>query len=292
MRFARWIAVMVIGAGVACTGRPPATNAPTAPAPARARRGADSTRALALTSPPRYATGREVYQIASTGTVVVVGDSNAHPDTISTASVVRFDSRWTATGLEVTGSVTSGRTTGSTTGSTGSLVPFSATVDTANARVRFASDSSPSAVSCPVANGAALANVREFLASVPRSLSPGASWSDTVTTVTCRGGIPVTTTARRQFTVTLEPTAGRPEGAVVLVAHTTSAELRGGTSQHGISIALTGHGEGQASQRYQAQTGQLLSGVSTVDVDLQVGTTGHLVALKQRAETRVTPVER
>jgi hypothetical protein len=288
MRFSRWIAVMLVGAGVACTGRPPATNAPTAPAPARARRGADSTRALALASPPRYATGREVYQIASTGTVVVVGDSNAHSDTISTASVMRFDSRWTATGLEVTGSVTSGRTPGST----GSLVPFSATVDTATARVRLASDSSQSAVSCPMANGAALANVREFLASVPRSLSPGASWIDTVTTVTCRGGIPVTTTARRHFTVTLEPTAGRPEGAVVLVAHTTSAELRGGTSQHGISIALTGHGEGQASQRYQVLTGQLLGGVSTVDVDLQVGTTGHLVALKQRAETRVTPVER
>jgi hypothetical protein len=184
----------------------------------------------------------------------------------------------------VTGSVT--------TGTKGPIVPFSATVDTATARVRLASDSSQTAVSCPMANGAALANVREFLSSVPRSLSPGASWTDTVTTVTCRGGIPVTTTAQRRFTVTLEPAAGRPEGAVVLVAHTTSAELHGATNQHGISIALTGHGEGQASQRYQVQTGRLLSGLSTVDVDLQVGTTGHLVALKQRAETRVTPVER
>jgi hypothetical protein len=82
------------------------------------------------------------------------------------------------------------------------------------------------------------------------------------------------------------------ERAEVVVAHTTSAELQGATSQHGVNVQLTGHGEGQASQRYQAQTGRLLDGVSTVDVDLRVGTTGHLVALKQHAETRVTPVAR
>jgi Tfp pilus assembly pilus retraction ATPase PilT len=32
--------------------------------------------------------------------------------------------------------------------------------------------------------------------------------------------------------------------------------------------------------------------VSTVDVALQVGATGHLVSLTQRAETRITTVDR
>jgi hypothetical protein len=270
------IGAALIAAPMACTSRPPVTTVSptTTPAPAGGRRAADST---ALTSATRYATGREVYQFASTGTVIVVGDTSAHPDTLSTQSIVRYDSRWTASGLEVTGSVTPG--------AKGALVPFSATVDTATAQVRFAADSGRTPVTCPASNGAALASVREFLSAVPRSLAPGASWTDTVTTVACRGGIPVTTTARRHFTVALER-------AEVVVAHTTSAELQGATSQHGVNVQLTGHGEGQASQRYQAQTGRLLDGVSTVDVDLQVGTAGHLVALRQHAETRVTPVAR
>jgi hypothetical protein len=230
---------------------------------------------LALTSAPRFATGRESFQIATTGTVVVAGDTTGHPDTVSTQAVVRYDSRWTATGLEVTGSVASGNYS--------QLVPFSATVDTATAAVRLASDSA--ALNCPATNGAALATVREFLSGVPRSLAPGATWSDTVTTVTCRGGIPVTTTSRRRFTVTLQPTPNRPEGAVLLVEHTTTAELRGSKG----SVELNGHGNGRATQRYQVQTGRLLDGASTVDVDLHVGTAGHLVALTQHAETRVTP---
>jgi hypothetical protein len=106
-----------------------------------------------------------------------------------------------------------------------------------------------------------------------------------VTTVACRGGILVTTTARRQFTVTAA-------GAVILVQHATAADLHGATSQHGLSIELTGHGEGHATQQYQAQTGRLLGGVSTVDISLQVGATGHLVSLTQRAETRITTVDR
>jgi hypothetical protein len=261
----RWI-VALTSALVACTGTPPSPK--TAPAPASGRGAADSARALALTSAPRYATGRESFQIATTGTVVVVGDTSGHLDTVSTKSVVRYDSRWTATGLEVTGSVASGA------GST--LVPFSAMVDTATASVRLTNDSG--VLSCPAANGAALATVREFLSAVPRSLAPGATWSDTVTTVTCRGGIPVTTTARRRFSVTLD-------GAVVLVEHTTSAELHGTKS----SVELSGHGEGRARQHYQVETGRLLDGTSKVDIDLHVGTPGHLVALKQHAETQVTP---
>jgi hypothetical protein len=269
------IGVALIAAPMACTGgRPAAPPSPASASAAGKRSPADSAHVVARASALRYATGKEAYQIASTGTVVVVGDTTARPDTISSAAVVRFESRWTAGGLDVTGSVTSG--------SGAPSVPFSATVDTATARVRIVGDS---AVICPAPNGAALASVREFLSAVPRSLSPGAAWSDTVTSVACRGGILVTTTARRQFTVT-------SDGALIFVQHTTAAELHGATSQHGLSIELTGHGEGHATQQYQAQTGRLLGGVSTVDVALQVGATGHLVSLTQRAETRITTVDR
>jgi hypothetical protein len=269
MDFRRRSGMVGVVAGVlvtACTHTAPAGGAPK-PAAAPAR---DSARVAAVPSAPRYVAGRAAYRIASRATVVVAGDS-AHHDTVSTQAVVRYESRWTGAGFEVNGSVVAG---------TGAAVPFSATVDTATAHVRMGSDS----VSCPAPNSAALATVRELLAGGPRSLVPGATWTDTVMTSTCRGEIPVTTTAVRHFTVT-------SDGAAILVAHTTSAELAGTTTKGGVRIELTGHGDGRANQRYQPQTGRLLDGLSTVDVDLRVGAAGHPVALTQHAETRVTPAD-
>jgi hypothetical protein len=271
--------LVVVGVGVVagCThGGAPPGGAPKKAA-AVAPRGADSSHAPAAAARVRFAEGAAAYRVASKATIAVAGDSAAHPDTVSTATVVRYDARWTGDGLAVTGSVTRPGA-GAGPGAGPEPVAFSATVDTATAAVRMTGDSAR----CPSPNGAVLAVARDFFAGVPRSLAPGAAWTDTVMTVTCRGDIPVTTTAVRHFTVTVD-------GPVILVAHTTAAELSGSATKAGVRIELTGHGDGQASQQYQPATGRLLGGLSTVDIDLRVGTAGHPVELKQHAETRITP---
>jgi hypothetical protein len=265
--------LLSVGIGVAACTPSAAPGPAPQPAPAAARLGGrrtDSAGVAASASATRVAAGRAAFQVTSVASVVVAGDTSHH-DTVSTQSTVRYDSRWTGAGLEVNGSVTSG--------SAGASVAFVATVDTATARVHLGDDS----VSCPAPRAAAFAVVRDLLSAVPRSLSPGAAWTDTVTTVACRGDIPVTTTAVRQFTVTRE-------GAAIVVAHTTAATLAGATTKGGVRIELTGRGDGQASLQYQAESGRLVGGTSTVDVALKVGAPGHPVALTQHAETRVTPV--
>lgn len=258
---------VVVSAG--CTQPKPGPSGPAPVASARTPGRADTAVGGGRAVVTRVAVGRQAFQVASVATVTVAGDS-AHHDTVTTASTVRVDARWTAGGFEVTGSVAVANA---------APVAFSGAVDTATSRVRMTSDS----LRCPQVNGAALAVGRDFLSSVPRTLVPGASWTDTVTTVACRGEIPVTTTAVRRFTVSRESDA-------ILVGHTTDAALAGSTTKNGVRIELTGHGEGTASQRYEVPSGRLLGGSGTADVDLRVGTVGHPVELRQHVTTTTTPV--
>jgi hypothetical protein len=274
----RRVAVGVMASVAAGCAHGAATGGVPKTAAAPAHR-ADSSRAPVAVATVRFADGIAGYRVVSRATVAVAGDSAAHRDTVSTAAVVQYNARWTRSGLAVTGSVVRGDA-GPGPGAGPEPVAFSATIDTATGAVRMAADSAR----CPSPNGAALSVARDFLAGVPRSLAPGASWTDTVTTVTCRGDIPVTTTAVRHFSVMLD-------GPVIVVAHTTAAELSGSATKAGVRIELTGHGDGSTSQQYQPETGRLLGGLSTVDIDLRVGTAGHPVELKQHAETRVKPLD-
>jgi hypothetical protein len=282
----RTACVILVALG-ACS--PTVTHGPQQPAPAPP----GEHKAPAPFVPPRYAVGRGAYEMTSIATIQFVGDSSSKPDTLQTAVVVRYDASWTGTGLDFTGTVQSRVTAASgrmRQASTESLepVPFRATVDTARGVVQLLGDSTATEAVCPSPHAGALAAARQYLASVPRTLAPGASWTDTTMVTNCRGEIPVTTTAVRHFTVALEHPSSAPP--VIVVSHLSTISLVGESSHRGRGVTLSGAGSRQYEDRYDAFTGVLKSRSATIDVDLSIGVAGAPNKLHEHVDERAVPI--
>jgi hypothetical protein len=240
--------------------------------------------------PPRYAVGRGAYEVTSRATIQFVGDSSVRPDTLETAVVIRYEASWTSTGLEFIGTVQSRVTSASARMRQAGAdaldpVPFRATVDTATLTVHLAGDS---AESCPSPHAGALASARQYLASVPRTLAPGAQWADTVSSTTCRGEIPVTTTAIRHFTVALEHPPSAPP--VIVVSHLSTITMHGDAAHRGRGVQLTGSGTRQFEDRYDAFSGVLKNRAALTDVDLSVGVAGAASRLHEHVDIHTVPL--
>jgi hypothetical protein len=122
---------------------------------------------------------------------------------------------------------------------------------------------------------------------VPRTLAPGAAWTDTIVSLTCRGEIPVTTTAVRRFTVALEHP---PSGSVVIVvSHLSTVTMRGGVTHRGREVTLTGSGTRQFEDRYDAFTGVLRNRAAIMDMDLSVGVAGAPSRLHEHVDLKTVP---
>lgn len=242
--------------------------------------------------PPRFAVGRGAYEVTSTATIQFVGDSSVRPDTLQTSVVIHYDASWTRTGLDFTGSVQSRVTAASArmqqaVGESLDPVPFRATVDTATSTVQLVGDSTE-AIACPSPHAGALATARQYLVSVPRTLAPGATWTDTTVSTTCRGEIPVTTTAIRRFTVALEHPPSGP--ATIVVSHLSTLTMRGEVAHRGRQVSLTGTGTRQFEDRYDAFTGLLKNRAATMDMDLNVGVAGAPSTLHEHVDLKTVPV--
>jgi hypothetical protein len=228
--------------------------------------------------------------VTQTATIQFVGDSSSRPDTLETATVIRYEASWTGTGLDFTGSVQTRTTAASARmqqaiGESLDPVPFRATVDTATSAVRLLGDT---ALTCPSPHAGALATARQYLVSVPRTLAPGAEWTDTVSSVTCRGEIPVTTTSIRHFTVALEHPANGP--TTIVVSHVTTVEMHGDVAHRGRGVSLTGSGTRQFEDRYDAFTGVLKSRAAIMDLNLSVGVAGAPSRLHEHVDLKTVPV--
>jgi hypothetical protein len=267
-----------------------------APPPHLRRETASDTAIAPLRSPPRYEAGRGAYEITSVTIITRDVDGTARTDTLTTQAIVHDDARWTTNGLEVTGTVVSHVIRGSEGIESMAPVipdpvPFTARVDTATSRVDFISDSvAASARGCPAPNTEALAAARDLLTAIPRSLSPGTVWTDSLVTTACRGALPVRSSAVRHFAVTLERASATPEGVVIVVSHTTEARFAG-TGQHDAqSVTLEGTRHAVSRQSYDALIGALLVGHVQSDLDLRVGPPGDMHHVHQHAETTVQPI--
>jgi hypothetical protein len=269
---------------------PGAAHEPRPPAPVAAH---ERQTAAPPFVPPRFAVGRGAYELTSRATVQFLGDSSVKPDTLETAVVIHYDASWTGAGLDFTGTVQSHVTAASArlrqaAGESLDPVPFRATVDTGAGKVRLLGDSAETAPTCPSPHAGALAAARQYLASIPRTLAPGATWTDTVSATSCRGEIPVTTTAVRQFTVALEhPPSGPP---AIVVSHLSTITLHGEVARRGRTVALNGTGNRQYEDRYDAFTGVLKSRDARMDVDLSVGVAGAESRLHEHIAERVIPM--
>jgi hypothetical protein len=276
---------------------PGVAHEPQAPAPAAPH---EHQAAAAPFVPPRYAVGRGSYEVTSTATIQFLGDSSGRLDTLATSVVIRYEASWTGTGLDFTGTVQSRVIAASARmqqASTESLepVPFRASLDTTRAELHLISDSSDYTESaCPSPHAGALAVARQYLVSVPRTLAPGAAWTDTTSTTSCRGDIPVTTVSVRHFTVALEhPSAPAPSSAppVILVSHLSTVTMHGEITHRGRAVTLTGSGSRHFDDRYDAFTGLLLSRAATTDNDITLAVAGAPPSqLREHVDIRTVPV--
>ncbi len=272
--------IVLAGCGPAVVHEPPTPAAPH-----------ERQAAAAPFVPPRYAVGRGSYDVVSTATIQFVGDQSTKPDTLQTSVVIRYEASWTGTGLDFTGTVQSKVTAASArmqqaVGESLDPVPFRAAVDTATSTVRLVGDSTESTV-CPSPHAGALATARQYLSSIPRTLAPGASWTDTTVSTTCRGEIPVTTTAIRRFTVALEHPPSAP--AVIVVSHISTITMRGEVAHRGREVSLTGSGTRQFEDRYNAFTGVLENRAAIMDLDLSVGVAGAPSRLHEHIDLKTVP---
>jgi hypothetical protein len=279
---------------LACAGH---TEHTPAPPPRHLHDAAPDTAVRPLRSPPRYAAGRGAYEVTSVSILTHDVGGVTRTDTQTTRSIVHENARWTGRGLDVVGSVVS-RVVAASPGVQSmppiisEPIPFTATVDTASSRVEFVSDSvAGTARSCPVPNTEALAAARDLLTALPRSLAPGATWTDTLATTACRDEFPIRSTAIRRFMVTLERAPSSPEGVIIVVAHTTEARLAGAGRRDGRTVDLDGTRHLEARQQYDALTGQLLGARVTSDLELTARAPNGPDRVHQHVEATVRPIK-
>ncbi len=280
------IAAFAGAATLSCRRRAPSPSPAPVPSPV-AQRHDSSTVGAHAARPPHPDTA--AYEITTTGTIAPTGDSSARRDTVMSSTVIRTTAQWdsSARRLRVTGTVQSRitRTTprpGTQSTKTVEPIAFDATIDSSSRTITLAPASSgegASAITCPDAHAGLIDEVRDHLASVPRSLVPGTTWGDTTVSTSCRGEIPVTTTVVRHFVVSRAPGA-----ATITVAHTSDAELHG-TATHGAQIvSLTALGGGETMAEYDSTSGRLIRSHGTTDLDLNIGAGNRLRQLHQHAE--------
>jgi len=266
-------------------------------------RGDDSTRGTATPTQLLYALGGHAFTVQTIGTVVLVGDTSARVDTVRATTVVRFDGAQIGTGrlrAEAVSSVRGARAVGATgaqpdTAHVGSEILWyvvdAAALHSSSSDVRVADVDHIE--SCPGpdrsesggggAGSAAYRTVRDALLPAPRSLVAGASWTDTVTSETCRGDILLTTTAVRRFTVATDAA-----GLIATVSHSTAAVLHGSAVDGGVDEDVSGEGTGERAARYEIATGSLLGSDAQQELALTVRSGARTTRLHQSSHTRVT----
>ena len=135
---------------------------------------------------------------------------------------------------------------------------------------------------CSSPAGAYMAQVTTLLPSFPGPLTQGASWTDTTTTTSCRGGVTLTTTAINSYRVAGE------SGATTTVARTTSYRVTGTGSQAGEQVTVSGEGSGSGELLVDVPEGRVLDVQGTARLNLIFEGAGRRQEVIQETGQRLT----
>jgi hypothetical protein len=246
---------------------------------------------------PKRAAGTWRYELRSEAVVGLTGDSAAAH--VPVASTTLYTVTLTPTGdrFQVSGQVDSTAVTA------GSRVPPPQRADSTRPvfRAELLSDGTLAALQGaaqpPCAGGTepVIAAVQSLFVRLPATLSVGTTWQDTVVTVTCRGELPLTSTAVRRYRV-VGPTSwnGRPaleverSGTLTLASTDTvgSGAVATGTSTNRMSV--TGTGTSASTLQVDPTTGLLLSSRGEHHTTLTVTTGRSALPFQQDATEIVT----
>jgi hypothetical protein len=235
-----------------------------------------------------YASGSPSYVVTTAASIDVEGDTTPTADTVETTFVARLLLERAGSRLFVSGTIDSLTTRGSarlTSAGAAGQIRFHGEGTAFGFLTSFVPDV-PAACDSPAE--AIVATARDLLIPVPERVSVGSTWSDTVISTICRGGVPVTTTAVRQFTVRgLAPHVGTQ---ALEVERRAELAVAGSGTQFGQSVSVTGQGNATTTLFLDLAGGGLLgsSGESAATVTFTGprGSTAFRQTVRQRVERR------
>jgi len=241
--------------------RPVPTPAPPVVAPPAA--------AAPNVSPPAphpfvYAPGTYRYEVRTDAVITSEGDSRV--DTVSTRALVTYRiTRGDSGTISIQGTVdsftvASSRAPGAAPPSTD--IPFTMTASL-DGRLQ-ATSTIDSASVCATPVSAVITAGRELLTALPVPLVPAAEWTDSTTTVTCRGALPLIARSVRQsrasWVAVPADWARQPGDVAFEVARTTTTTISGQGRAAGRQVDLSGNGQGSSVLYVDPELGILLGG--------------------------------
>lgn len=233
---------------------------------------------------PRYATTPASYRVRLD--VTLQRDSAGRRDEVPVTTSGRVSLRWPAgTVGRVEGRVSellvagSDRVVDPAATPAPRTVAFAGTVDSLAIRLAVV----PAlANECDAPDVTALSLVREIVVRWPTgAVVPGATWSDSTATFTCRGGVPITTRARTRVVVRA---ASDPDQLDVV--RSTELELSGELKQPWRAVRLRGRGTGESHVLVSRTSGQIVrvDGATTTELVVTDPTRGG----EQKVTQKVT----
>ena len=277
------LALALLLAASACVRQPAPGPGTTVPAPTP---GAERQWRFA------YAPGSYTYVVEQSAVIDLAGDTAGARDSVRTSAVVHYRLTSAPKGLAVAGSVDSFQVVAGRSGGVqrplSAPVAFEAVIDTALHRVSLlgAMADAGTAPDCTSPARTLALTARDLLVALPARLETGQSWRDSLTTITCRGDIPITNRIEHRYEVEGRDTyAGVAAVRLRRAARTT---LEGSASPRGIAVSLTGEGNGDTRLWVDAASGRLLGATGEATTRLTLEAAGTSRTLTQRAVQRVS----
>jgi hypothetical protein len=240
-----------------------------------------------------YTSSSPTYQIVTIASVRSQEDSAAISDTLETRIIARLIIERGGSRLFISGSLDSftvrgsGRLSARTSATAADTIRFRGEATTLGRVIVFTPEQ-PARCESPA--DALVAAARDLIVPLADPIAVGTTWTDTVTTVGCHGGIALTTVATRRYEVRGLTTY---TGVQALeVARTSEMTVEGSGTQYGVGVRIAGDGTGTASLYLDPGGGGLLGSTGETTATLRFTSPRGVTTFTQIATQRVERKER
>lgn len=268
-----------------CARSPGSATVPGRPSPRTADgRGGETAARIAFS----YRPGTYVYASHSEVSIALAGDSTRPSERLITDMVLTYQLLGDGSAPRVRGtvdsfSVAAGGRVRANPQALSAPLPFEGVVGGA---LQVAGPRADSVVACGAPNESLLAAAARTLVPLPASLGAGQSWTDTLTTIVCRGAVPIATETVNRYTVEGPARMDGVEGVRVLRSSTLA--ISGSGSPRGRAVSVTGTGSASGDLFFDAAGGRLLHSLSESTTNLTVDAAGTRQSLVQHERLRTT----
>jgi DNA-binding cell septation regulator SpoVG len=276
---------LLVASVAACAGSGSAVRPPAAPQPRDTRSAShDASRWT-----PQRGTGAWTYQVTTDASVSLAGDTAGQNVPVHTDATYAVALSGTAPPLTLTGMIDS------VTVRRGSRIPappverspiasFHGIVDADGAVEQLVSDAVDTTM-CPGGVDPLMGAVRGLFVRTPAELAAGSAWQDTVSTISCRERVPVTTTVVRAYRL---DGSAYWQGVPALRVERTSTIVIQSAPQDSARLTVSGTGSGSATLLLDPGTGMLLESRGSSSASITVLTVGASLAFTQQATENIT----